>query len=94
MPSSYAIGDHFENLIKDLLASGRYASASEVVRDGLRLLETREQARAQRAERLRKDIARGVASSAAKTAEEVFERLLSKYEALAAVGDARKPCAS
>lgn len=94
MPSSYAIGDHFENLIKDLLASGRYASASEVVRDGLRLLESREHARAQLAERMRKEIARGVNSGPAKATEDVFERLIAKYEALAAAGDARKPCAS
>ncbi|MER2520463.1 MAG: type II toxin-antitoxin system ParD family antitoxin [Bdellovibrionales bacterium] len=94
MPSSYAIGDHFENLIKNLLASGRYASASEVVRDGLRLLEAREQARAQQTERIRKEIARGVNSGSGKMAEEVFNRLIAKYEALAAVGDARKQCAS
>ncbi len=94
MPSSYAIGDHFENLIKTLLASGRYASASEVVRDGLRLLEAREQARAQQTERVRKEIARSVNSGPGKMAEEVFDRLIAKYEALAAAGDMRKPCAS
>ena len=43
MPSSYAIGDHFEQFIKTQLESGRYSSASEVVRDALRLMEEREQ---------------------------------------------------
>jgi antitoxin ParD1/3/4 len=33
MPSSYAIGDHFERFIKQQVEGGRYASASEVVRD-------------------------------------------------------------
>lgn len=36
MPSSYAIGEHFETFIKSKVQEGRYASASEVVRDGLR----------------------------------------------------------
>ena len=39
MPSSYAIGPHFEAFIQSLIASGRFANASEVVRAGLRLLE-------------------------------------------------------
>ena len=36
MPASYAIGDHFEEFIKRQIEGGRYASASEVVRDALR----------------------------------------------------------
>ncbi|MDQ1077529.1 type II toxin-antitoxin system ParD family antitoxin [Pseudoroseomonas cervicalis] len=39
MPSSYTIGPHFEAFVQRQLASGRYSSASEVLRDGLRLLE-------------------------------------------------------
>ncbi len=42
MPSSFALGEHFENFIKSMVASGRYNDASEVVRDGLRLLEDRD----------------------------------------------------
>jgi antitoxin ParD1/3/4 len=42
MPSSYSIGDHYEAFAKKLVASGRYASVSEVLRDGLRLMEERE----------------------------------------------------
>jgi antitoxin ParD1/3/4 len=44
MPSSYSIGAHFEKFAKDLVASGRYASVSEVLREGLRLLERDEAA--------------------------------------------------
>ena len=36
MPSSYVIGEHFEQFIKGQLQRGRYASACEVIRDGLR----------------------------------------------------------
>jgi len=42
MPSSFALGEHFEAFIKSMVASGRYNNASEVVRDGLRLLEDRQ----------------------------------------------------
>ncbi|MEZ5023478.1 MAG: type II toxin-antitoxin system ParD family antitoxin [Chitinophagales bacterium] len=33
------LGEHFDNFIKEELANGRYASASEVIRSGLRKLE-------------------------------------------------------
>ncbi len=39
MASSYTIGEHFEKMIKEQVATGRYASASEVVREALRLFE-------------------------------------------------------
>lgn len=45
--------DHFESLIEDSIASGRYKNASEVVRDGLRMLEDRQREDAAKLERLR-----------------------------------------
>ncbi|MEI6730670.1 MAG: type II toxin-antitoxin system ParD family antitoxin, partial [Pseudomonadota bacterium] len=53
---------HFEELVKNKLASGHYHSASEVIRDALRLLEERDQLREIRLAELRKEIQKGIDS--------------------------------
>jgi antitoxin ParD1/3/4 len=51
-----------EEMVRRKVASGMYASASEVVREALRLLDEYERTRAARLEQLRADIEEGLAS--------------------------------
>jgi antitoxin ParD1/3/4 len=41
--TSVSLGKHFEKIIEQSIKSGRYSSASEVIREGLRLVDEREQ---------------------------------------------------
>lgn len=75
MPSSYSIGDHYEAFAKQLVASGRYASVSEVLRDGLRLMEEREALREWKLNELKKAIQQGLDSGPAEPMESLDEFL-------------------
>lgn len=86
MPSSFVIGEHFERFIKDQLQQGRYASASEVIRDGLRALEDREKLRAAKLEALRATIQQGVDSGPGRSVQQVSADLQARYQTWAAQG--------
>jgi antitoxin ParD1/3/4 len=85
MPSSYAIGTHFERFIKQQIENGRYGSASEVVRDALRLLEEHEELREAQLRILREQLKEGINSGPGIPADEVFDRLEAKYRNIPSV---------
>jgi antitoxin ParD1/3/4 len=83
MAISADLGEKLEAVVNDLVANGRYNSKSEVLREGVRLVQEREAALAE----LNAALDRGVADIEAgrvKPDVEVFERLIAKYEAMAA----------
>ena len=71
--TSVSLGDHFEQFISSQVDSGRYGSASEVVRAGLRLLETTES----KLEVLRNALIAGERSGRAKYS---FESLIAELD--------------
>jgi antitoxin ParD1/3/4 len=63
MPTrNVVLTDTQEQLIQSLVDSGRYQNASEVIRDGLRLIERREQEDAAKLEASRAAAATGIAA--------------------------------
>ena len=55
MPSrNVVLTDHQQGFIESLVESGKYQNASEVLRDGLRLVEDREMTRSARLEALQR----------------------------------------
>jgi putative addiction module CopG family antidote len=62
MTTKINLTPHFEDMIRQKVASGFYASANEVIREALRLMEKQDHARAIKLEQLRKDIREGLDS--------------------------------
>jgi antitoxin ParD1/3/4 len=83
MPSSYALGDKLERFVESLIKKGRYNSKSEVLRDGLRLLQDRERERAEKIRELREAFRQGIESGPHVPAEEVFADLKARYRKMA-----------
>src|SRR5438128_10540504 len=87
VPSSVDLEGKLEEFVADLIASGRYNSKSEVLREGLRLLHERET----RLAALDAALARGIADADAgrvTPAEQVFAKLRAKYEVMAKKAEA------
>jgi len=75
------LGQQLETFVARLVATGRYNSKSEVLREGVRLIQDRETCLAA----LDASIARGLADVDAGNitpAEAVFDRLEAKYRAM------------
>ena len=75
------LGRHFESFVRDQLASGRFQSASDVVRAGLRLLEDHEADLVERRADLRRKINEAFDDPRpAVPAAEVFARLRAHHD--------------
>lgn len=85
------LGKQLEAYIQQLVDTGRYGSKSEVLREGVRLIQDRET----RLAALDASIMRGIADAGAgrtKPASAVFDRLEEKYRGIAdRTEQAKKP---
>ena len=75
------LGSQLEGFVTKLVETGRYNSKSEVLREGIRLIQEREA----RLAVLDHALAKGIADAEAgrtKLTEEVFARLEAKYQAM------------
>ncbi|MBS0473016.1 MAG: type II toxin-antitoxin system ParD family antitoxin [Proteobacteria bacterium] len=88
MPSSVDLGRKLEDVVEKLVSGGRYNSRSEVIREGVRLVEEREKRLAELDMALDRGLA-DVRAGRTKPAKVVFDRLEKKYSSMAA-GKARK----
>jgi len=62
MTMNVNLSPQLEDMVRQKVTSGLYTSASEVVRDALRLMEEKDQLRAIKLEQLRQDIKDGLNS--------------------------------
>ncbi|RWN52143.1 type II toxin-antitoxin system ParD family antitoxin [Mesorhizobium sp.] len=82
MAISADLGNRLEDVVNQLVSTGRYNSKSEVLREGVRLVEEREK----RLAALDAALAKGIGDADAgrvKPAEEVLDRMEGKYKAMA-----------
>ncbi|GLQ54182.1 type II toxin-antitoxin system ParD family antitoxin [Devosia nitrariae] len=79
MAISAELGETLEKVVNDLVATGRYNSKSEVLREGVRLVQEREARLRAALERGLKDVEEG----RVKPLDEVAERLIAKYRKMA-----------
>jgi antitoxin ParD1/3/4 len=83
MPSSVDLGPKLESIVSKLVSKGRYNSKSEVIREGVRLVEEREK----RLVELDRSLAQGMADAKAgrsEPIEKVFGELRKRFNGRAA----------
>ncbi len=73
-----SLGSRWEDFVEDAVKTGRYASASEVVREGLRLVEERES----KLVALRETINASIAKGGSYTDEEVDAAIEERLDEL------------
>ena len=77
-----SIGERWEGFVTRIVRQGRYGSASEVVREGLRLVEEREA----KLQALRATLDASIAEGGAYSDDEIREAINAKAAALADEG--------
>lgn len=82
MAISADLGQVLEKVVNDLVENGRYNSKSEVLREGVRLVQERE-ARHQALAKMLEEGDADIAAGRVHDAEDVFEELIARYEVMA-----------
>ncbi len=83
MTLNVSLTPQLEEMVRTKVASGLYNSASEVLRDALRMLEERDQLRDMRLQALRKSIQEGIESGPGIPADQVFDRVRASIDTIA-----------
>ena len=88
-----SLTDHHDDLIEAKIQAGEYANASEVVREGLRLIQERDQELAARVDAIKSRVAVGLEQAARGdfiegTIDEIRERIRRRAEER--LGDGRR----
>ncbi|HEY8564815.1 MAG TPA: type II toxin-antitoxin system ParD family antitoxin [Beijerinckiaceae bacterium] len=83
MSKHYVLDREEEALAEDLVASGRFANVDEVVREGMRLIGEQERQAIRTLDDLREAWEAGINSGEPVDADQVFDRLSAKYDAMA-----------
>jgi len=83
MAKNVSLGNYYDEFVERKVKSGRYATASEVIRDGLRHLENQERSEAEKLAILRAEIQKGLDDPAFVDGEEAFntiDEIIDGYE--------------
>ncbi|KXF78959.1 addiction module antitoxin [Paramesorhizobium deserti] len=83
MAISADLGKPLEDYVEELVKSGRYRSRSEVLREGIRLVQEREM-KARALDALIKEALEDVEAGRTRPAEEVFSELRAELKAMGA----------
>jgi antitoxin ParD1/3/4 len=89
MTMNINLSPQLEELVKSKVSSGLYSSASEVVREALRMMEERDRIKAIKLEELRRDIREGLESGPATewNAEEIKKEGRKRRAARSQIGN-------